>query len=83
MNNNSCVSVAAVSDIDTSGIHALEGLHSHLHKKEIALALANPGPVIMEKLLASNFDKLIGEDNIFLSVNEAIKIYAPDAVLDP
>ncbi|CAK9309210.1 unnamed protein product [Citrullus colocynthis] len=77
------VDMSPVSDIDTSGIHALEGLHSHLHKKEIALALANPGPVIMEKLLASNFDKLIEEDNIFLSVNEAIKIYAPDAVLDP
>ena len=75
--------MAAVSDIDTSGIHAIEGLYSHLQKKEIELALANPGPVIMEKLLAANFDKLIGEENIFLSVNEAIKTYAPNAALDP
>ncbi|KAG6571689.1 High affinity sulfate transporter 2, partial [Cucurbita argyrosperma subsp. sororia] len=77
------IDMSPVNDIDTSGIHAIEGLYSHLQKKEIELALANPGPVIMEKLLAANFDKLIGEDNIFLSVNEAIKTYAPNAALDP
>lgn len=41
------------------------------------LVLANPGPIVMEKLHASNFTDLIGEDKIFLSVADAVATFGP------
>ena len=41
------------------------------------LILANPGPVVTEKLHASKFADEIGEDNIFLSVGDAVAICSP------
>ncbi|KAH0460363.1 hypothetical protein IEQ34_011026 [Dendrobium chrysotoxum] len=66
------VDMSPVTDIDTSGIHALEDLFKSLQKREVKLALANPGPVIMEKLHASEFVELIGNDKIFLTVGDAV-----------
>lgn len=37
------------------------------------LVLANPGPVVMDKLHASNVANLIGEDRIFLTVADAVQ----------
>ncbi|KAI4296329.1 hypothetical protein L6164_036295 [Bauhinia variegata] len=73
------VEMAPVTDIDTSGIHAFEYLHKSLQKREIQLVLANPGPVVMEKLHASNLANKIGEDKIFLSVADAVATFAPQA----
>lgn len=74
------VEMSPVTDIDTSGIHALEALYRSLQKREVQLILANPGPVVMDKLHASSFTSLIGEDNIFLTVADAVSSCAPKLV---
>ncbi|XP_030539398.2 sulfate transporter 1.3-like [Rhodamnia argentea] len=71
------VEMSPVTDIDTSGIHALEELHKSLQKRDIQLLLANPGPAVIDKLHASKFTDLIGEDNIFLTVSDAVVTCAP------
>jgi high affinity sulfate transporter 1 len=73
------VELSPVTDIDTSGIHALEELLKALEKRKIQLILANPGPTVIQKLRASKFTELIGDDKIFLSVGEAVKKLAPKA----
>ncbi|KAK8931234.1 Sulfate transporter 1.2 [Platanthera zijinensis] len=73
------VEMSPVTDIDTSGIHAFEELYKNTKKKNIQLLLANPGPVVMEKLEASLFTELIGHEKIFLSVGEAVMSCAPKA----
>ncbi|KAE9595081.1 High affinity sulfate transporter 1 [Lupinus albus] len=69
------VEMSPVTDIDTSGIHALEELYKSLHKREVQLVLANPGPIVMEKLHASNLTDLVGEHKIFLSVTDAVATF--------
>jgi len=41
------------------------------------LILANPGPIVMEKLHASKLADLIGEDKIFLTVADAVSTFGP------
>jgi high affinity sulfate transporter 1 len=43
----------------------------------LQLILANPGPIVIQKLRAAKFTDLIGDDKIFLSVGEAVKMVAP------
>ncbi|GFY89389.1 sulfate transporter 1;3 [Actinidia rufa] len=74
--------MSPVTDIDTSGIHALEELHRSLSKRGTfsfveQLVLANPGQVVIDKLHASSFADLIGEDKIFLTVADAVLTCAP------
>ncbi|KAL0546192.1 hypothetical protein IC582_016098 [Cucumis melo] len=76
------VEMSPVTDIDTSGIHALEELNGSLKKREIQLILANPGPVVMHKLHASEFVDLIGQDNIFLTVADAVSSCNPKIMND-
>ncbi|XP_057997774.1 sulfate transporter 1.2-like [Hevea brasiliensis] len=71
------VEMSPVTDIDTSGIHALKELYSSLQKRNVQLVLANPGPMLVDKLHASRYAELIGEDNIFLTVAEAVHTCAP------
>ncbi|KAM6544409.1 hypothetical protein CsatB_008856 [Cannabis sativa] len=71
------VEMSPVTDIDTSGIHALEELYRSLQKRDIQLVLANPGPVVIDKLHASKFTTLIGEDRIFLTVADAVAACSP------
>ncbi|PWA37346.1 sulfate transporter 1,3 [Artemisia annua] len=71
------VEMAPVTDIDTSGIHALEELHRRLQKRDVQLILANPGQVVLDKLYASGFPDLIGENKIFLTVTDAIHTCSP------
>ncbi|XP_021895980.1 sulfate transporter 1.3-like isoform X3 [Carica papaya] len=71
------VDLSPVTDIDTSGIHALEELNSSLKKRDVQLVLANPGPAVIHKLHASNFANLIGEDRIFLTVADAVSSCSP------
>ncbi|KAG4945387.1 high affinity sulfate transporter 2-like [Glycine soja] len=71
------VEMSPVTDIDTSGIHAFEELYKTLQKRKIQLILANPGPVVMEKLHASKLADLIGEDKIFLTVADAVSTFGP------
>lgn len=73
------VELSPVTDVDTSGIHAFEELHKTLKKRDIELVLANPGPVVIEKLQASDFIETISHDRIFLTVEEAVMTCAPKA----
>ena len=41
------------------------------------LLLANPGPIVIEKLQASKLSDLIGEDKIFLTVGDAVTTFGP------
>lgn len=41
------------------------------------LILANPGPVVIDKLHASKVANLIGEDKIFLTVADAVSSCSP------
>ncbi|XP_043809377.1 sulfate transporter 1.3 isoform X3 [Manihot esculenta] len=71
------VEMSPVTDIDTSGIHALEELHKSLQKRDVQLILSNPGPVVINKLHESNFANTIGEDKIFLTVADAVASCCP------
>ncbi|XVF01604.1 hypothetical protein REPUB_Repub04eG0102700 [Reevesia pubescens] len=77
------VEMSPVTDIDTSGIHALEELFRSLEKRDIKLVLANPGPIVVDKIHASKFPELIGEDRIFLTVADAVLTCAPKLELEP
>ncbi|XP_030541558.1 sulfate transporter 1.3 [Rhodamnia argentea] len=74
------VEMSPVTDIDTSGIHALEELYKTLQKRDVQLVLANPGPVVIDKLHSSGFANLINEDRIFLTVAEAVSSCSPKLV---
>ncbi|KAJ6939396.1 sulfate transporter 1.2-like [Populus alba x Populus x berolinensis] len=74
------VELSPVTDIDTSGIHAMEELFRSLQKREIQLILANPGPAVIDKLHASGSAQLIGEDKIFLTVADAVASCCPKSV---
>ncbi|CAA0831621.1 Sulfate transporter 1.3 [Striga hermonthica] len=76
------VEMSPVTDIDTSGIHALEELYKSLQKKSVQLVLANPGPVVIDKLYTSELTNLIGEDKIFLTVADAIQSCSPKFAVD-
>nr|AAA97952.1 high affinity sulfate transporter HVST1 [Hordeum vulgare subsp. vulgare] len=76
------VELSPVTDIDTSGIHALEELLKALEKRKIQLILANPGPAVIQKLRSAKFTDLIGDDKIFLSVGDAVKKFAPKSSLN-
>ncbi|XP_022744196.1 sulfate transporter 1.2-like [Durio zibethinus] len=77
------VEMSPVTDIDTSGIHALEELFRSLEKRDVKLVLANPGPVVVDKLHASKFPEMIGEDRIFLTVADAVLTCSPKMELEP
>ncbi|KAJ4750539.1 Sulfate transporter [Rhynchospora pubera] len=64
--------MSAVTDIDTTGIHELEELLKVLKKLYIQLELVNPGPVVMDKLLAAGYIDMIGQEHIFLTVGDAV-----------
>ncbi|KAK1580887.1 hypothetical protein Q3G72_001030 [Acer saccharum] len=67
------VEMSPVTDIDTSGIHALEELYRSLQKRDVQIILANPGQVVVDKLHASKYTELIGDDHIFLAVADAVR----------
>ncbi|KAL0695141.1 hypothetical protein Bca4012_062321 [Brassica carinata] len=71
------IEMSPVTDIDTSGIHALEDLYKSLQKRDIQLVLANPGPLVIDKLHVSNFADMLGYDKIFLTVAEAVDSCCP------
>ncbi|KAK2659662.1 hypothetical protein Ddye_006195 [Dipteronia dyeriana] len=74
------VEMSPVTDIDTSGIHALDELLRSLEKRDIQLVLANPGPVVIDKLHASNFANSMGDNRIFLTVADAVASCSPKLV---
>lgn len=47
------------------------------------LVLANPGPLVIDKLHTSNFANFLGEDKIFLTVAEAVAYCSPKLAEEP
>nr|XP_018683515.1 PREDICTED: sulfate transporter 1.2-like isoform X2 [Musa acuminata subsp. malaccensis] len=71
------IDMSPVTDVDTSGIHALKELHRGLQKRDVQLGIANPGAVVVEKLRLAEFIELIGQEKLFLTVGEAVIGCAP------
>ncbi|XP_065861112.1 sulfate transporter 3.1-like [Euphorbia lathyris] len=66
------LNMAAVGNIDTSGISMLEELKKVTDRRELKLVLANPGSEVMKKLNKSKMIEKIGEEWIFLTAGEAV-----------
>jgi SulP family sulfate permease len=65
--------------MDTSGLDALEQLHRTLNKREVALVLANVNEQPLGLIRRSGFDRVIGEDAIVPSIDEAFGSMPGDA----
>ncbi|CAM0880371.1 unnamed protein product [Alopecurus aequalis] len=63
--------MGAVGSIDTSGTKLIQDLKKSLERKNIQIALANPGSEVMKKLDQSKVLMLIGHNWIFQTVCEA------------
>ncbi|XP_010521202.1 PREDICTED: sulfate transporter 1.2-like [Tarenaya hassleriana] len=74
------IEMSPVTDIDTSGIHALEDLFRALRKRDVQLILANPGSAVIDKIHVSLLADMIGHDNIFLTVADAVASCSPKLV---
>nr|GLL48055.1 low affinity sulfate transporter 3 [Ipomoea trifida] len=62
-----------VTNIDTSGIIALEELHKNFVSQGTQLAMANPRWKVIEKLKAAEFVNKVGGGWIFLTVADAVE----------
>ncbi|GAU35625.1 hypothetical protein TSUD_30430 [Trifolium subterraneum] len=69
----SVILLAAVGNIDTSGISMLEEIKKIAERREQQLVLVNPGSEVMKKLNKSNFQKDTGGNWIYLTVQEAVR----------
>jgi sulfate transporter 3 len=63
-----------VTNIDTSGISALEELKKKLDLRGLQLVMANPGRETIEKLNNSKFTEFLGKKWLFLTVDEAVVV---------
>jgi len=63
-----------VTNIDTSGISALEELKKKLDLRRLQLVMANPGRETIEKLNNSKFTEFLGKKWLFLTVDEAVVV---------
>lgn len=64
--------MAAVGNIDTSGISMLDEVKKIVDRRGLKLVLVNPGAEVMKKLYKSEFLEKIGQEWIFLTVGEAV-----------
>ncbi|GMH25797.1 hypothetical protein Nepgr_027640 [Nepenthes gracilis] len=66
------LNMSAVGCIDSSGISMLEEVKNNLDRRDLKLALANPGGEVMKKLERSKFIELLGKEWIYMTVGEAV-----------
>ncbi|GER29744.1 sulfate transporter [Striga asiatica] len=64
--------MTAVGNIDTSGISMFDEVMKVIDRRGLKLALANPGAEVMKKLNKSKFLERMGQEWIFLTVEDAI-----------
>ncbi|WOK98504.1 hypothetical protein Cni_G07216 [Canna indica] len=64
--------MGGVGSIDTSGISMLEEVKKIIDRRGIKLVLANPGSEVMKKLSASEVLEAIGQEWIFLTIDDAV-----------
>ncbi|KAL0392315.1 UNVERIFIED_CONTAM: Low affinity sulfate transporter 3 [Sesamum radiatum] len=63
-----------VTNIDTSGIHAMEELYKQLTAQGIELAVVNPRWQVITKMKAAKFVEKIGANWIFLTIGDAVDV---------
>lgn len=68
------IEMSPVTNIDTTGILAFEELHRTLTKRNIQLAIANPGTGVIQKLNDAGFVEVVGQEWFFLTVGEAVQV---------
>ncbi|KAK3190125.1 hypothetical protein Dsin_029686 [Dipteronia sinensis] len=64
--------MSSVGSIDTSGISMLEEVKKIVDRRGLKLVLANPRSEVMKKLDMSKFIEYIGQEWIYLTVQEAV-----------
>ncbi|KAL9259162.1 High affinity sulfate transporter 2-like protein [Drosera capensis] len=77
------IDLSPVIDIDTSGLNAFEDLYKSLQKRDVQVALANPGPAVIEKFHSSKFAEMIGQGRFFLTVADAVHAFASKVEEEP
>uniref|UniRef100_A0A7I4E5H9 STAS domain-containing protein n=1 Tax=Physcomitrium patens TaxID=3218 RepID=A0A7I4E5H9_PHYPA len=68
------IDLTPVTNIDTSGIIAMEELQRILKKRKIQLAFANPGSQVIQKFDSSGLLEELGSEWIFFTVGEAVQV---------
>ncbi|MED6131384.1 Low affinity sulfate transporter 3 [Stylosanthes scabra] len=66
------IDMTDLTNVDTSGILALEELHKKLLSRGVELAMVNPRWEVIHKLKVANFVDKIGKERVFLTVAEAV-----------
>ncbi|KAL6208647.1 hypothetical protein ACLB2K_019594 [Fragaria x ananassa] len=66
------LNMAAVGNIDTSGIGMLDEVKKIIDRRGLKLVLANPGSEVMKKMHKSELIEKIGREWIHLTVGEAV-----------
>ncbi|KAL6330843.1 hypothetical protein AAG906_009271 [Vitis piasezkii] len=65
--------LGGVTSIDMTGIETLVEVLRNMQAKGIKMGLVNPRTEVLEKLMAAKFIDIIGQEAIFLSIDEAIR----------
>ncbi|XP_057468309.1 probable sulfate transporter 3.5 [Actinidia eriantha] len=65
--------LGGVTSIDITGVETLIEVLKAMEAKGIKVALVNPRLEVMEKLIVTKFIDRIGKENVFLSIDDAIK----------
>jgi SulP family sulfate permease len=71
--------MARLISMDTSGLDALEGLHTALHRRGVALILASVNEQPMGLMRRAGFEAKVGADNIVPSVEDLPSDLSPPA----
>ncbi|CAL9114072.1 unnamed protein product [Musa textilis] len=64
--------MGGVTSIDSTGIGMLLEVYRNLERRQIRVVLVNPRLQVAEKLVSAKYIEMIGEEWVFLSVNEAV-----------
>lgn len=65
--------LSGVSSIDITGVETFEDVIKCLKAKEIKVCMVNPRLEVMEKLIVTKFIEMIGKENVFLSIEDAVE----------
>lgn len=65
--------MGGVTSIDITGVETLTEVRRSMEAKGLKVTLVNPRLEVMEKLIATKFVDLIGKENVFLSIEDAIE----------
>ena len=66
---------SAINSIDSTGIHALEEMISNMSERGIKFFIAGAIGPVRDKLKKSGIQEIMGEENFFFDVDDAVKFY--------